>query len=110
MVKNIIAQLARKRLLQDDNKQESTGNDTNSKEDDEQQQQDQEEVEMATEYPPGAYVVAVYQEEWYVGQVMEGETEAEKGDEYIFINFMMRTTGEKLQWPRRLDLINVLKV
>jgi hypothetical protein len=40
----------------------------------------------------------------------EGEPEAEEGDEYLFINFMMRTAGDKLQWPRRIDHLNVLKV
>jgi hypothetical protein len=111
MVKNIIARLARKRPLQDDN-EPGTGNSSSSQEDDKQQQMDEEEVQIAAEYPAGVYVVAVYQEEWYVGQVMEkeGEPEAEKGDEYIFVNFMMRTVGDKLQWPRRLDLLNVLKV
>jgi hypothetical protein len=56
-------------------------------------------------------VVAVYDEDWYVGQVMEkeGKPEAEEGDEYLFINFMMRTARDKLQWPQRIDHLNVLK-
>jgi hypothetical protein len=63
------------------------------------------------EYMPGAYIVAVYQENWYVGQVMEkeGEPEAEEADCYVFVSFMKRTTGDLLQWPKQLDVLNVLK-
>lgn len=136
MVKSIIARLGRKRPLQEADEQERgtcTETSTDSEEDDDQQnskqgendrqenekqdkeqdnEQDNKQVEVVAEYPPGCYVVAVYEEDWYVGQVMEkeGEPEAEEREEYLFINFMMRTAGEKLQWPRRLDHLNVLKV
>jgi hypothetical protein len=63
------------------------------------------------DYPPETYVVAVYQGEWYVGQIVakEGEPEAEEADEYVLISFMQRTSGDLLKWPKRSDLLNMLK-
>jgi hypothetical protein len=60
---------------------------------------------------PGSYIVALYQEDWYVGQVMskEGEPEAEGGDEYVFVTFMEKTSGGLLKWPHRSDILNVLR-
>jgi hypothetical protein len=65
-----------------------------------------------TNYPPESYVVAVYQGDWYVGEVIakEGEPEADLRDEYVLVSFMERTKGDLLKWPCRLDLLNVLKV
>jgi hypothetical protein len=62
-------------------------------------------------YLPNSYVVVLYGEDWYVGQVIdkEGEPEAEEDENYVFISFMKRTAGDLLQWPNRLDLLNVLK-
>jgi hypothetical protein len=63
------------------------------------------------DYPPNSYVVAVYQGQWYVGQTIakEGEPEAEEGDQYVLVSFMERSTGDLLKWPKRSDILNVLK-
>jgi hypothetical protein len=56
-------------------------------------------------------VVAVYQEDWDVGQILakEGEPEAEEGDQYVLVSFMERSCGDLLKWPKRSDILNVLK-
>jgi hypothetical protein len=63
------------------------------------------------QYPPQSYVVAIYQGDWYVGQVMakEGEPEAEEGDQYILVSFLEKTAGDLLKWPKRSDILNMLK-
>ena len=65
----------------------------------------------ASVYLPGSYIVALYQGDWYVGQLMDknGEPEAEEGEEYLLVNFMERTGGDYLKWPARLDILNTLK-
>jgi hypothetical protein len=42
----------------------------------------------------------------------EGEPEAEEGEDYVLVSFMERTgtKAELLKWPRRSDILNVLKV
>jgi hypothetical protein len=62
------------------------------------------------QYPPQSYVVAIYQGDWYVGQVMakEGEPEAEEGDQYILVSSLEKT-GDLLKWPKRSDILNMLK-
>jgi hypothetical protein len=68
-------------------------------------------VDTALEFPPDSYIVAMYQGDWYVGQIMakEGEPEAEEDDRYLLVSFMERTSGDLLKWPRRSDILNVLK-
>jgi hypothetical protein len=88
----------------------------------EQESQEQQEVETRqkdkeqkekekVEYVADSYVVVVYEEEWYVGQVVskEGEPEAEESDDYVLISFMKRTSLDHLQWPMRTDMLNVLR-
>ncbi len=55
--------------------------------------------------------MAVYGEDWFVGEVRDKEAEpkAEESENYVFISFMRRTAGDLLQWPKCLDLLNVLK-
>jgi len=62
-------------------------------------------------YPAGRYIAAVYQEDWYVGQVLDKEVEPEaaKGEEYLYVNFMERGVGDVLKWPVKLDMLNVLE-
>jgi hypothetical protein len=66
---------------------------------------------FSQDYPPDSYVVAIYQGDWYVGQTMskEGEPEAEEGEQYVLVSFMERGTGDLLKWPKRSDILNVLK-
>jgi hypothetical protein len=62
------------------------------------------------QFLPDSYVVAVYDEDWFVAQVVNktGEPEADMGDQYVYLNFMERL-GDSLKWPRRLDMLNTLK-
>jgi hypothetical protein len=64
----------------------------------------------AAVYLPSSFVVVVYGEDWFVGEVRDkkGEPEAEVSDDYLYISFMTRTPGDLFQWPKRLDLLNVL--
>jgi hypothetical protein len=39
----------------------------------------------------------------------EGEPKAEQADDYIFISFMQRTSGDLLKWPLQTELLNMLK-
>jgi hypothetical protein len=57
-------------------------------------------------------VVALYQGDWFVGQVMnkDGNPEAEMSEDYILVSFMEKMKGDLLKWPRHLDILNVLKV
>jgi hypothetical protein len=70
------------------------------------------EDQPATNFLPETFVVAVYQDNWYVGEVIakEGEPEADQREDYVLVSFMERTKGDLLKWPSRLDILNVLKV
>jgi hypothetical protein len=65
-------------------------------------------------YKPQSYIACVYQDKWYVGQVLEkeGEPEAEEGEQYVLVSFMQWTGSNSadLKWPSRLDILNVLRV
>jgi len=64
-------------------------------------------------YPSGTYVAAVYQGEWFVGQVLDksNESRALKSDAYIYINFMQRVQSGKdlFRWPDKADKLNTLQ-
>jgi hypothetical protein len=59
---------------------------------------------------PNSYVVAAYDGDWFVVQVVDktGEPEADAGEQYLYLNFMEQL-GDSLKWPRRLDMLNTLK-
>jgi hypothetical protein len=127
-VKNIVRKLGkRKRLDEEEYEEESAGDD-----DDENQGGDQDEDQDKNhdehqdkkkhgkdqgpsaadhQYPAESFIVAVYQGEWYLGQVMdkEGEPEAEESDSYLLVSFMERMKGDLFKWPSRSDILNVLK-
>jgi hypothetical protein len=78
----------------------------------EQEREQDHAVPVPVSYQPGNYVVAIYQDDWYVGQVMEkeGEPDAEAGDEYLLLNFMKKMVpGDRLRWPQQKDVLNTLK-
>jgi hypothetical protein len=52
--------------------------------------------EEQQQYEPGSYIACVYQNAWYVGEVMNKaiEPEAVDGDEHVVISFMERTGGK----------------
>jgi hypothetical protein len=62
-------------------------------------------------YPPESFVVAIYQNDWYVGQVLskDGQPEAEEGDQYLLVSFMERFHGNTFKWPNKKDILNVVK-
>jgi hypothetical protein len=64
-------------------------------------------------YPTGSYVAAVYQGEWFVGQVLDktNEPKALPADDYVFINFMQRVSKDKdlFKWPDKADKLNTLR-
>jgi hypothetical protein len=62
-------------------------------------------------FPPGCFVVSVYQGSWYVGEVRakEGEAGVEEGDKYLLVSFMTKFEDNSFKWPRRPELLNVLK-
>jgi len=69
------------------------------------------EVEPEVEYRPEDFVAAVYQDKWYIGQVLDkaGEAEAE-GDAYVILNFMeQRRENNCFRWPEKRDVLNTLK-
>jgi hypothetical protein len=121
-VANIVERLRRK-------KQQYTGTVDEEQHDEEQHdyvetvQQDNEEEEQKGEgdgepeqlyYRPASYIACIYQNAWYVGEVMDKtiEPEAVEGDEYVLVSFMEWTggKGDQLRWPKRKDVLNVLKV
>jgi hypothetical protein len=64
-------------------------------------------------YQIGSYVAAVYQGEWFVGQVLDKtkEPKALPAEDYIYVNFMQRVSKDKdlFKWPDRADKLNTLR-
>lgn len=64
-------------------------------------------------FKPQSYIACLYQDNWYVGQVLDktGEPRAESGDQYVLVSFMewSGTKKDVLKWPSRQDVLNVLK-
>jgi len=58
-------------------------------------------VDMGELCSPGKYVAAVYDESWYVGNIVDKDEEKQD----VLVNFMrpFRTSGAFL-WPREKDL------
>jgi hypothetical protein len=98
------------RLKEDEQaEEEGTSEETNKDElavKDQEKKGGKKNKQEAAVYLPSSFVVAVYGEDWFVGEVrdMEGEPE-----DYVFISYMKRTAGDLLQMPKHLDLLNVLK-
>ncbi len=92
---------------QESQEQEEVQTEQKDKEQEEKEQEEKEKVE----YLADSNVVVVYEEEWYVSQVVskEGEPEAEESDDYTLISFMKQTPLDHLQWPMRTDMLNVLR-
>jgi hypothetical protein len=131
-VQNIIRRLAKKRSLpeEDENEQDddceaevekaAEEQESHIKQKGEKEKQKGEKEKQTGEenqqYLPGSYVAVIYEGDWYVGEVIDknGEPEAEEGESYVFVNFMEHNQqgskqGERLVWPKKLDMLNVLK-
>jgi hypothetical protein len=132
VVQNIVARLGKRRHLDDDDEEEEEEEEENAddllqgedqggdREDEDQeggdqgrdqQGEDQSPPAVDQHYPAKSFIVAVYQGDWYVGQVMdkEGEPEAEESDCYLLVSFMEKMKGDQFKWPNRSDILNVLK-
>ena len=61
-------------------------------------------------YPVGCYITAIYQNKWYVGEVLDKKSEdrALPGSEYVYVNYMERSDNNVLKWPERPDKLNTL--
>ena len=59
------------------------------------------------EYPVGAFVAAIYEDEWYIAQV-EGEEPDEETDGFILLKYM-RPTSQQIEnsfvWPEKADIL-----
>jgi hypothetical protein len=124
-VQNIIRRLAKKRSLpeEDENEQDDDCEAEVEKAAEEQEshikqkgEKEKQTGEENQQYLPGSYVAVIYEGDWYVGEVIDknGEPEAEEGESYVFVNFMEHNQqgskqGERLVWPKKLDMLNVLK-
>ncbi len=62
-----------------------------------------------SQFPVGCYLVAVYEGEWHVGQVVDKKESKihDLGPKYVHVNFMEKVSGKFLKWPARKDIINV---
>lgn len=71
----------------------------------------QEKEDISVTYPVGTYVVAIYQNKWFVGQVLDktAESRALPGQEYLYVNYMERSDSNALKWPQRVDKLNTHK-
>ena len=73
---------------------------------------DQQPQQLRVDFPLESFVIAVYQDQWYVAQVLDKETEetAEKGDDYLILSFMEQVPGRNsFKWPEKKDILNTLK-
>ena len=111
VVRKIIKKLGVKRKHEEVERKEEEEKEDDPDIEEQQQQPDLQQKEDCPAYTPGSYVVAVYQSDWYVGQILDkdGEPEAEGwGNDYLFISFMEKT-GDLHKWPKRRDVLNTLK-
>jgi hypothetical protein len=64
-------------------------------------------------YPTGSYVVALYQGEWYVGQLLDKgkEKNALAAEDYVYLSFMQRVVKDRdlFKWPDKADKLNTLR-
>jgi hypothetical protein len=79
VVRKIIKKLGVKRKREEVERKEEKEDDPDIEQQQQQQQPDLQQKEDCPAYTPGSYVVAVYQSDWYAGQILDkdGEPEAE---------------------------------
>lgn len=65
------------------------------------------------EYEVGSYVAAVYQGDWYIGQVLDKKKEEKAllAADYLYLSFMERVVKGKdnFKWPQKPDKLNTLR-
>jgi hypothetical protein len=125
LVDNIVVKLGKKRKLDDTEDEEVETADEETADEETADEETADELLQGVDpggdqvqgppvkhcYPAESFIVAVYQGDWYVGQVMnkDGEPEAEESDSYLLVSFMVKMKGEQFKWPSRSDILNVLK-
>jgi len=69
------------------------------------------EVQEDIDFSVGNYIVAKYDEGWFLGQILSKEEEpgADPGDQYVYVSYMERVGVQQVKWPARPDLLNTLK-
>ena len=84
--------------------------------DEEEQEQEEDEDDPFpvpdVDYPVECFVIAVYNNKWYVAQVLDKDKEstAEKGDDYLILSFMEQVADRNcFKWPEKRDILNTLK-
>ena len=53
-------------------------------------------------YDIGDYIIAIYENKWYVGKIVNTDLEDENG--FMYVSFMEKRK-KMLQWPRNKDII-----
>jgi hypothetical protein len=113
-LKNVVRRLTTKRMKLTQPEEEEEEEDNPTSKDTEDSSIEDTPIEDPPEYRPGSFIACIYENGWYVGQVMEkeGEPEADEREDYVLVSFMMWTgpKGALLKWPERKDVLNVLKV
>lgn len=74
--------------------------------------QEEEEADKGEDcYPIGQYVAAVYQGQWYLGQVIDKKDEARALQDplYLYVSYMERVAMNIFKWPVKIDKLNTLK-
>lgn len=106
-----------RRKVNDTSEEEDKDVEEDKDEEQEEQHKEQEEAvsvdQPEDDFPIGSYVAAVYQREWFVGQVLDKskESKALKSDDYIYVSFMQRVQSGKdlFRWPDKADKLNTLR-
>ncbi len=87
---------------------------TNTEEEADNTEEELERVEqaLAARYPVNTFVVAMYEAEWLVAQVVDKATSniPDAGPAYLHLSYMRKLTGDMLKWPDRPDILNTLGV
>jgi len=91
---------------QGDTKKDDEGSQADSTEDGEKSK------DLAAKFPVNTFVVAIYEDDWLVAQVVDKATSGitDWGPAYLHLTYMRKLTGDMLKWPERPDILNTLEV
>ena len=94
-----------------DNTEEEADN-TEEEADNTEEELEQVEQALTERYPVNTFVVAMYEAEWLVAQVVDKATSniPDAGPAYLHLSYMRKLTMDMLKWPDRPDILNTLGV
>ena len=94
-----------------DNTKEEADN-TEEEADNTEEELEQVEQALTERYPVNTFVVAMYEAEWLVAQVVDKATSniPDAGPAYLHLSYMRKLTMDMLKWPDRPDILNTLGV